>query len=773
MAEINSLLTNPDCRLLTLVGPGGMGKTRLAMEAARHFICPDGVYFVPLQPLTSPDFIIAAIAEALIFQFYGEGEPRRQLLDYLRDKSLLLLLDNFEHLLDGVDILADMLAGATGIKLLTTSRERLNLREEWVLNVEGLAFPSSEAETDFSEYSAVQLFLQNARRVHVGFNLAASHNAGVTRICRLVGGMPLGIELAAAWVRALSCEQIANEIERSLDILETSARNVEPRHRTMRAAFEPTWARLTDNGRSVFMKLSVFRGGFTREAAEQVAGASLRTLSSLVDKSLLRVEASGRYDIHELLRQYGSEQLDTSPEECEQTRDLHSSYYSEFMYRQDERLKSGTQRAALEEIDLEIDNVRAAWVYMVEKRKTTEIHKSSYSLRYFLELRTRFREGSELFEQAAEALRPTATNKEMGIVYGVTLALQGSFCSDMGAPEKAKALAEESLATLSQSSDPEVLMAALESLAAATFHLNQMMECKQVAQEGLGIARERDDHWRIASFLRWLAWSAEWRRENAEWVQMDEQGLIVAEHLGDPSLMALFYNGLGGAALSLGHYEEAKRFLAQGLRLYQQTDHVYGIVLSYWRLAALATTQKNFAEARNYYRQELEIDVESGNRRWQTNTTLNIGKLLVAQGQKEQAVEIITLILHHPATMQYNREIASVMLTELKAELAPDVYVAAIERGKARDLEATARELIAAFSEDTPSLTSNPPDDLTEREMEILRLVADGLSNREIAEQLVFSVNTVKWYAKEIFSKLHVNSRTQAVARAKALGLLQ
>lgn len=219
LSQITALLHDPACRLLTLIGLGGIGKTRLALEAAHQFPAP--VHFVPLQPLSSPDFLISAMADALGLRFHSGNDPKRQLLDYLREKSWLLVLDNFEHLLDGAALLSEILTYAPGVRLLVTSRERLNLVEEWVLDVEGLAYPPSENVTDPERYSAVELFVQHARRAKVSFALTDTSRPAVVRICRLVDGMPLGIELAASWVRVLSCQAIADEIARSLDILET------------------------------------------------------------------------------------------------------------------------------------------------------------------------------------------------------------------------------------------------------------------------------------------------------------------------------------------------------------------------------------------------------------------------------------------------------------------------------------------------------------------------------------------------------------------------
>jgi predicted ATPase len=396
LKQIVQLLSDSGCRLLTLFGPGGIGKTRLALETARimfdgvgvggHGRVPlpmfaDGVCFIPFQSLTSPDFIVSALAEVLQLPFATDSDPIEQLLAYFHDRSLLLVLDNCEHLLDGIGIISDILHSAPGVKALATSRERLNLREEWVYEVRGLAYPLSEAETHIESYGAVQLFVQNARRAQFSFSLTPIHKPAVSRICRMVDGMPLGIELASAWVRVLSCDQIACEIERSLDILETPARNIEPRHRNVRAVFEPTWNRLSTEESNVFKKLSVFRGGFTREAAEHVAGASLRTLSALVDKSLLRLDEHGRYGLHELLRQYGQEQLNTSPQTREETLDAHCTYYMSLMSEcEEEMVFLGRQKEAAEKINEELDNLRIAWRRAVEQGRFEDMAKAAEGL---------------------------------------------------------------------------------------------------------------------------------------------------------------------------------------------------------------------------------------------------------------------------------------------------------------------------------------------------------------------------------------------------------
>ena len=326
LEQISSRLVEPDCRLMTLVGPGGMGKTRLAVEIARlqQGDFADGVVFVSLIALDYVEDMVLAVANATSLQFYEGESVEEQLRDYLRVREILLVLDNFEHLLAGADILTGWLRESPGLTILVTSREPLNLQEEWVQRVEGMAYPTRPDDLNPGDYSAVKLFAERAVQVNKTFDLQREQ-ADVLHICRLTNGMPLAIELAAAWHRMLPIRDIASEIEQNLDFLETRLSNVPQRHRSVRAVFDYSWSLLDERERETFKKLSVFRGAFTLEAAKKTAGASLRVLATLVDKSLLGLLPDGRYSLHELLRQYTTELL--SHEEQYALRDVHATYY--------------------------------------------------------------------------------------------------------------------------------------------------------------------------------------------------------------------------------------------------------------------------------------------------------------------------------------------------------------------------------------------------------------------------------------------------------------
>jgi predicted ATPase/class 3 adenylate cyclase len=310
LAEIQHGLDGSGYRLLTLVGTGGIGKTRLAIEAAQRNRASftHGAHFVPLATVLSPDMVPFAIGDILEFTFLGPDAPLNQLIAYLHDKTLLLVLDNFEHLVSGAPMLADLLAGAPRLKVLVTSRERLSLQGEWVLPVESIEYPARADDDQFASYAAVQLFKQGAQRVQPAFALLDDAPC-VLRICQLVEGLPLAIELAATWVRLLPCWQVADRLASSLDFLTSLARDVPERHRSLRAVFNQSWDMLTSTEQTAYAKLSVFHGPFDLQAAEEVGGASLAVLASLSDKSLLRADGQGLYTLHELLRQYAAAQL--------------------------------------------------------------------------------------------------------------------------------------------------------------------------------------------------------------------------------------------------------------------------------------------------------------------------------------------------------------------------------------------------------------------------------------------------------------------------------
>ena len=346
-------------RLLTILAPGGAGKTRLAIQVAAELSAdfPEGIFFVDLAPVNASDDIVQTTAESLGIALSSDAELLTQLLAYLGTKRRLLVFDNFEHLVAGAAIVTEILRGAPNVKVIATSRSKLNVAGETLMTLPGL-----ESEWDDSEEarqtSGVQLFVEVANRADSSFAFAEEDLEPLRRILRLVDGMPLGIELAAAWVDVLSVGDIADEIARSLDFLETERGDVPDRHRSMRAVFDYSWSMLSDEERRIFQALSVFRDGFTRKAAQAVAGASIRNLAGLVSKSLVVSDReSGRFAIHELLRQYAEAALAEDDTAWERVKDSHAAFFAARGARAEYLLGSSDQKQALAIVEEDLDNI--------------------------------------------------------------------------------------------------------------------------------------------------------------------------------------------------------------------------------------------------------------------------------------------------------------------------------------------------------------------------------------------------------------------------------
>jgi predicted ATPase/DNA-binding SARP family transcriptional activator len=309
--ELEAWLADPSRRLITLLGPGGMGKTRLAIAAAeKHVrIFADGVIFASLSEANNAANLMLKITDAAGFPIDNEQEFKQRMLEFLNDKDLLLVLDGFEHVLDGKKVVNWLLESGPGLVILVTSRERLNVPGEWVFPMGGLPFPPPELAGDIIKYSAVELFIFMARQLDPNFALTPENQGAISQICSLVDGMPLAIGLASAWARTLPCDEIARELQNGLDLLSTSGLSPEGQPISMRAAFEQSWNRLSEEERRAFRRITIFCGGFDRQAAEAITGANLGDLASLVDKSFVRGSPEGRYELHDLLLQYGREKL--------------------------------------------------------------------------------------------------------------------------------------------------------------------------------------------------------------------------------------------------------------------------------------------------------------------------------------------------------------------------------------------------------------------------------------------------------------------------------
>ena len=674
-------------RLLTLAGPGGMGKTRLSLKTAEEVIheFKDGCFFVSLAPIHSVEHIVQAVAEAVYFPIPTNEDPKLQLIRYLQKKNLLLVMDNFEHLMDGAGIVGEILEHTAGVKILVTSRERLNLKSETVFSIAGMIETNKDA---------VSLFLQGASKMQPDFDPSSNELIQIDNICRFVGGMPLAIELAASWLHVLSVSEIRDELQKGLDLLESELRDAPERHRSIRAVFDQSWSLLDRTEKKVFMCLSIFKGGFTRDAAGQVAGASLRQIAGLVNKSILMHDPNtNRFEIHELLRQYAQEKLESTPGAVDSTQEVYAAYYAAFMQEKWQQFRGPDQVVALAEIEADIENVRVAWRYYLAQKNALQLLKLIYGLWIIYWVRGWFHGGIELFADCVDALSQEKYGSDAQAVKAVTMAHKGYFLSLVGLANEGYTLAKESIAALEKLDHPVELAFAYQSLTLPAYYLDLNEEEKDAAQKFLEIAEKIDDTW-LRAYALWLVNLAEIRVKNYEKAKnFAEASLNLSNEINDAVGSALCFSTLGGNAIFEKNYPTAKEYFKRCLQISRQLNFDWLASNAIKYLGQIALQTGDIPEAQRYLTQSLKIAFDLGVERDIANHLYNFASMRVAQNKPEEGVELLSLLLGQPASRQTRagggsiRDSANSLLTELEGKLSRDEFTAAVKRGELSKLD--------------------------------------------------------------------------------------
>jgi len=827
--EIQQILSQPECRLLTILGPGGTGKTRLALQLAANFgdQFANGTAVVNLEPLKSADFFVTAIADVLDFSMAGSEPPEEQVGRYLADKHLLIILDNFEHILQAREPLLTLLPVAPQVKYLVTSRMALNLQEEWLFPLTGLAVPAANQRLEeLNTFEAVQLFNERARRANPAFNPKTEAEA-IIRICRSVDGMPLALELAAAWRKTLTCEEIADEIERSLDFLETRFHNVPERHRSIHTIFDHTWQNLSRKEQNVFKKLSVFRGGFEREAAVAVTNASLSTLSGLVDKSLLRMGADNHYHIHELLRQYAAEQLAENEAEVTATLSRHADYYINFLHGRRADITAGRQIGAINEIKEELGNIRNAWLWVVENVDVLAIQKAADTMGCFYQYSCRYLEGFRLFVQAVEVLEAQPSSRDNDFALLCTLLYRGWFSLRFGFIEMTEAghlQSEEILERLDippregATSDPFSFLAiialvrgdyetavahaeaarqrsetnqdllnlvfAIHILSDAYLGQGKLEMARQFAQQSYTINKKIKDDWYLAYILNTLGQIATLSGDNVSAKSYFQKSYEIRQAFEDVQGMALASANLGNIALKEQALAEAVERFGESHRIYQEINDKGGLAAADKGLGVVTMQQGDYETAREYFQEAVALCIEIKYHSFLPGLMVDIAEFFWQVGQRERPITILAFTTNHSAADHTTKLNAEQKLDTYRQNVSPSLFAKATNLDNVENLDDFCHNLLLELSlpivsqaakkvEPQPNTIKQPLiEPLTDREMDVLRLMADGRSNPEIAEELILSVGTVKGYTNKIFGKLAVRNRVEAVTRARELNLL-
>jgi predicted ATPase/DNA-binding SARP family transcriptional activator len=634
LAQIERLLGDPACRLLTLLGPGGIGKTRLAIEAAGRQAgrFPDGVCFVPLAPVAAPDLILSAVADALGLDLFRREALRAQLLDFLRPRALLLVADNLEHLTAGADELAALLEAAPRLKILATSRERLGLLGEWGLDVGGLALPEGEGT---GGSAAVELFVQGVRRATAGRAPEAADMPAVARICRLVGGTPLAIELAAAWSRVMPYHEIEAAIGRDLDFLAGGARGLPERHRGLRAIFEHSWRLLTPEQQGAFRRLSVFRGGFTPEAVAAVLGAARgpaahhAALAALVDRSLVRQVGPGRFDLHELVRQYAAERLADDPAEEAAALAAHAGQFLGLLRRSEGDLKGERQPAAIEAVDTDLDNVRAAWRHAIRTADWPGIAGAMESLFLVYEIESFFEEGEDAFGRAAAAADAVPDPAPaVAILLANLVARQGWFALRLYRFETARALFSWSLELIERHGPRrETLLS--EFIANNPTATGGRLRSEARLREQIARMRAEGDRWALALALDAYAYT---RPTRAEAEALLEESLAVSRAAGNLRGVASSLDNLGSVTREGAELRRAVAYWQEALALYREMGYRWAYAFCLDNSGYSLRQLGELATAERLHRESLEASSAIGDRLGIAGSLDNLGLVACDRG---------------------------------------------------------------------------------------------------------------------------------------------
>jgi predicted ATPase/DNA-binding CsgD family transcriptional regulator/predicted Ser/Thr protein kinase len=731
-----------EARLVTLTGPGGIGKTRLSLQVAQEVLpaYANGVWLVELAPLSEPQLVVQEVLLALGLREEPTRSKLATLSEYLQTKNLLLVLDNCEHLLMAcAELVEQLLRVCPRLSILATSREVLGIGGETVWQVPPLSLPDLHQPLvleNLTRTEAGQLFIERAQAVRSDFQLTATTAEAIAQVCHRLDGIPLAIELAAARVKLLTVSQIATRLDDCFRLLTGGSRTVLPRHRTLQATIDWSYDLLTEPEQRLFRWLAVFAGGFSLEVTEAVVSDSARLdaflpnnvlelLSHLVDKSLVIVTQDGeaRYWMLEIIRQYARERLLASGE-LDQIRWRHLAYYLQLAEDAELKLRSAEQLIWLNRLEIEHDNLRAALAWSLESEATKEGLRLAGALSVFWDRRGYLSEGSQWLE------RVIANTHQNDLILAKALIRAGHLAWQQSNHEQALTLVEQSLALCRQYDDKKGTARSLYELGVIAHWQGDRGRGGSLLEESLSLFREIKDELNIIEVLLFLADIRLRQGDNEQAVALWQESLTLSQKLGDNFGISFALSGLGEVARRQGDYKQA--------------------VIHFQQALTLTGEQKS----------KVQI----------TFTLEALGITIAEQGQSEWAArlwgaaEALRETVRAPLPSSYHPEYAP-YLKVARTALGEEVFTAVWAEGRALTLEQTIALAMSVPVVATPGPTTpteTPPFGLTARELEVLRLVAAGLTDAQVAEKLIISPRTVSKHLQAIYGKLHLSSRSAA-----------
>lgn len=773
-AQICERLTDKHCRLLTLLGTGGVGKTTLSIIIA-HELSGDydqQIYFIDLSGIDDPEYLAPTILDQMALSFSADQTPLTQLQQYMAHRRSLLILDNFEHLLAAAPQLSTLLTTAPGLDLLVTSRQRLNLREEWVLEIDGLSYPEQNgwhlpksddmprslhliqakdaSALQAAEASvAIQLFLARAQQVRAGFIPTSEELTAIGRICRHVEGLPLAIELAASWIKLLSPSEILAELENGLELLATTAAVMPERHQSLHTVFERSWHQLRDDERILLQQLTVFRGGFTIDAARAITSGSVMALARLADHSFVLRVTDNRFRIPEVLRRFAAEAPAHNHAMTQSTQQMHYEYFLGLLCAFQPQLDGLDPRPASKAIEADLDNIRAAWFCALERSALPAIRQAAEGLLRFLEDRDRFFEAIHLIEASLKRLRITGdpyadvrSNCSAVNTTGWTeltdyLTVQlGYFCMLTEQFDRSTTLLTPQLTALTKTAVEPAFEAFLRyAYARLQFRLGNLDLAEREGEKSLALNEELQQERAIANTLNHLGIVAAFRGDYPLAAMRMEEAAVRARSAGALSRLAAIYANLANVHGIVGNESRAERLYHQSEQLLNQIDKPIQLALLYGDIGqheldrgryrrALTQLQQGYA----IYQQQGVISNLVNNLNSQTQAYIALGDLVEARESLCEGIRLATSRTSSPwLHVEQALLLAKLLVDSENDELITALLVATDQnRPEYAYLEAWATDMrssiLAELNEPWPPQTSSDDQDRP-----LVDLLVDGM----------------------------------------------
>ncbi|WP_280152007.1 BTAD domain-containing putative transcriptional regulator [Piscinibacter sp. XHJ-5] len=634
------LMRRPDCRLLAVVGPGGIGKTRLVRHTLDDVatLFADGAFFVSAEDVDGPAALVAKLVRELDVPRQRMRDETESLEEHLRVRSVLLVLDNFEPIAGAATpLLQQLLDAAPGLKLIVTTRERLALPAQWALPLDGLPCPEPEDMDRLEDFDASRLFIAAARRAEPGLD-AAAECAAIVDICRQVDGLPLALELAAAWTRVMRCDAIARELREGTDLFRAANPAFPARQASLEAVFEQSWRLLGERERQALARLSVPRGGFTVEAAKAVASAALPVLGALVDKSLLRKDGP-RMSLHPLVQQFAALRLGDG-EAFTQARAAHARFFRDLLSDRQTALRGGDPQA-LRCVDAEFENCRLAVEWLSHHGPTAGLATAAWALADHSEHRAQPQRGLTLLQAALEA--PAVAAQPAVRARLLVHAAQQHYRVDRYA--QAEALAREALAGAAEADDEDHQMSrlALNVLGSAAMRLGRLAEAAGHYRAMLELGGDHAPTRDRAVTLDHLALVEKRLGHTDEALRLSQESIVLQRRLGDVAVLALGLNNLASLHLARGEFDAANPVLAEALALCERAGLTATQALVLANLCDLAHARGDLDAALRHGRRAREMGEASGQRMLLCWVHASLGSVALQRGDVVTARESIAL----------------------------------------------------------------------------------------------------------------------------------